>query len=119
MVVLPELKADAVVVWPVVGARIALVVALESLANETFWISISRPPKLLKAWAMNDCVPPMLTRADAGWTSIRVSGGAPNGVPSARVPGENVRPAEFALAWWATNAPPLPPISASGERVSD
>ena len=91
----PEATAVAVVERPVVWAIVALLVSLESQMKQTFSTSISGPPVLLKARAKNACVAPILIEADAGVTSTRVIVGEPKGVPSARVPGENVRPAAF------------------------
>ena len=53
-----------------------------------------------------------------GIRKLRVTGGEPNGVPSARVPGENMRPLALVAVLCATNDPPLLPGSASGDRVN-
>ncbi len=68
---------------------------------------------------MKACVLLLLMVADGGVSSMRVIVGEPKGVPSARVPGEKLRPAAFIAAVCATKLPPDVPTSASGERVND
>ena len=115
----PGATAVAVVVCPVSCATVALLVSLESQMKQTFATSTSGPPTLLNALPVYVCAPPMSLAKDAGVTSIRVTAGEPNGVPSARVPGENTRPAALVAVLCATKLPPVEPTAASGARVND
>src|SRR5437588_6895709 len=92
----PEASAFAVVNSPLEGETVAFFASLEDQMKETSGSSTSTPPVWAKARALKSCFEPVSSEAEPGVTSMRESEGEPNGVPSARVPGGEMRPAAFA-----------------------
>ena len=84
----PEASALAVVKGPLEGERAAFFASLTDQKTLTRGSSNSTPPACAKARALKSCFEPMSSEAEPGVTSMRESAGEPNGVPSARVPGE-------------------------------
>jgi hypothetical protein len=75
MVTGPGAWARAVVEGPLEFERFALPASLTLQANETRGTSASAPAVMAKARAVKVWVSPVSSETDAGWISMRVSGG--------------------------------------------
>lgn len=90
-VTVPDAFATALTAWPSFGVTVSSFASPAAQMSQTRVTSVSAlsaPPARVNARALKARASPTSSVAPAGSTSMRESGGVPNGVPSARVPGE-------------------------------
>jgi hypothetical protein len=87
-VTVPGAWATTLIAGPSLGVTLSSFPSPAAQKKETRETSVSEPPACANARALKVRASPSSSVAPAGVISMRESAGEPNGVPSARVPGE-------------------------------